>query len=327
MNPAERPIPEPANLTDHHFVSVAGGVSVAGVRRTFGPVVAVDDMTFSAPPGTVTALVGPNGSGKTTLMLMLASLLRPDAGQIRVAGHDPVTEPTEVRRRLGWMPDTFGSYDNLTSREALEFFAAAHRLPRAARASRTRELLALVHLEEFADAPVHVLSRGQKQRLGMARAIVHSPDVLLLDEPASGLDPRSRVDLRVLLRTLAGAGAAVLVSSHILSELEEMADRAVFVAGGHTLSERTLGELRSAEVLGPWRIRALDTDRLLSALRQYGVDFDARDASGVQVMLRGDAEAAELLASLMRDGVPVASIAPVGGALENAYLRLTEERR
>jgi ABC-2 type transport system ATP-binding protein len=161
----------------------------------------------------------------------------------------------------------------------------------------------------------------------MARAIVHSPEVLLLDEPASGLDPRSRVDLRVLLRTLAGAGTAVLVSSHILSELEEMADRAVFVAGGHTLSERTLGELRTAEVLGPWRIRALDTDRLLAALRFHGVNFDARDASGVQVMLRGDADAAELLASLMRDGVPVATIAPVGGALENAYLRLTEERR
>jgi ABC-2 type transport system ATP-binding protein len=310
-------------------VSVSGvaGVSVSGVRRTFGPVVAVDQMTFTAPSGSVTALVGPNGSGKTTMMLILASLLRPDAGTISIAGHDPVTAPTEVRRRLGWMPDTFGSYDNLTSREALEFFAAAHRMPRAARARRARELLALVHLEEFADAPVHVLSRGQKQRLGLARAIVHSPDVLLLDEPASGLDPRSRVDLRVLLRTLAGAGAAVLVSSHILSELEEMADRAVFVAGGHTQAEQTLGELRNAEVLGPWRIRALDPDRLLSALSRQGVTFDARDASGVQVMLRGDADAAELLAALMRDGVPVATIAPVGGALENAYLRLTEDRR
>ncbi|HZE65732.1 MAG TPA: ABC transporter ATP-binding protein [Sporichthyaceae bacterium] len=306
---------------------MSGGVSVAGVRRTFGPVVAVDQMTFTAPPGSVTALVGPNGSGKTTVMLMLASLLRPDLGQLRVAGHDPVAAPSEVRRRLGWMPDTFGSYDNLTAREVLEFFAAAHRMPRAARAARARELLALVHLEEFADAPVHVLSRGQKQRLGLARAIVHSPDVLLLDEPASGLDPRSRVDLRVLLRTLAGAGAAVLVSSHILAELEEMADRAVFVAGGHTTAEQTLTELRSADVLVPWRIRALDTDRLLTALRHYGVDFDARDASGVQVMLRGDADAAQLLTALMRDGVPVATIAPAGGALESAYLRLTEERR
>ncbi|HEY3605295.1 MAG TPA: ABC transporter ATP-binding protein [Sporichthyaceae bacterium] len=308
-------------------MSEVGGVSVSGVRRTFGPVVAVDQMTFTAPPGSVTALVGPNGSGKTTIMLILASLLRPDVGQISIAGHDPITAPVEVRRRLGWMPDTFGSYDNLTSREVLEFFAAAHRLPKAARTRRARELLALVHLEEFADAPVHVLSRGQKQRLGLARAIVHSPDVLLLDEPASGLDPRSRVDLRVLLRTLAGAGAAVLVSSHILSELEEMADRAVFVAGGHTQAEQTLGELRNAEALGPWRIRALDTDRLLSALARHGVTFDARDASGVQVMLRGDADAAELLAALMRDGVPVATIAPVGGALENAYLRLTEDRR
>jgi ABC-2 type transport system ATP-binding protein len=306
---------------------VGVGISVRGVRRTFGNVTAVDAMSFDAPPGLVTALVGPNGAGKTTLLLMLASLLTPDSGSIRIAGHDPVTAPDRVRRSMGWMPDTFGTYDNLTAREVLEFVASAYRLPRAVHTARARELLDLVHLAEFADRPVHVLSRGQKQRLGLARAIVHGPTVLLLDEPASGLDPRSRVELRGLLRELANSGCAILVSSHILAELEEMADAAVFVAGGRTVASQRLSELRSADAPVPWRIRALEPDRLLPALTAYGVPFDPPDASGVQVLLRGDADAANLLAALVRDGVRVAAIAPAGSALESAYLALTEDRR
>ncbi len=303
------------------------GISVRGVRRTFGNVTAVDSMSFDAPPGLVTALVGPNGAGKTTLLLMLASLLTPDAGAIRIAGHDPVTAPSQVRRSMGWMPDTFGTYDNLTAREVLEFVASAYRMPRAVHSTRARELLELVHLAEFADRPVHVLSRGQKQRLGLARAIVHGPSVLLLDEPASGLDPRSRVELRGLLRQLAAGGCAILVSSHILAELEEMADAAVFVAGGRTVASQSVAEMRSADAPTPWRIRALEPDRLLTALTGYGVQFDPPDAAGVQVLLRGDADAAALLAALVRDGVRVAAIAPAGGALESAYLALTEDRR
>jgi ABC-type multidrug transport system ATPase subunit len=302
-------------------------VQAQQVRRSFGSVVAVDAMSFTAPPGAVTALVGPNGSGKTTLLLMLASLLKPDSGSIRIAGHDPVTASVQVRRRMGWMPDSFGTYDNLTAREVLRFVAAAYRMSRPAAQQRTAELLALIHLEEFADSPVHVLSRGQKQRLGLARAIMHSPEVLLLDEPASGLDPRSRIELRSLLRALAAGGTAVLVSSHILAELEEMADRAVFVTGGRTVAEQHLSDLRTADSPAPWRIRALDPDRLLAMLNAYRVPFDTPDASGVQVFLRGDHDAAELLAALLRDGVRVAAISPAGGALESVYLAMTQDRR
>jgi ABC-2 type transport system ATP-binding protein len=301
-------------------------VVVRSVRRTFASVVAVDEMSFEAPPGTVTALVGANGSGKTTILLMLATLLRPDAGQLLVAGHDPVRSPREVRRLLGWMPDTFGTYDNLSAREVLRFVGAAYRMPRAAARDRAAELLELVRLTEFADRPVHVLSRGQKQRLGLARAIVHSPAVLLLDEPASGLDPGSRVELRGLVRAMAAAGTAVLISSHILAELEEMADRVVFVAGGRTVAEQSLRDLRVTDEPAPWRIRALATDHLLGALTQYGVPFTVEPA-GVQVVLRGDQDAAALLAALMRDGVAVSAIAPVGSALESAYLAITEQDR
>ncbi|MBA0126618.1 ABC transporter ATP-binding protein [Haloechinothrix sp. YIM 98757] len=303
------------------------GISAAHVRRTFGNVVAVDDMGLTAPAGQVTALVGPNGSGKTTLLLVLATLLVPDAGEIRVAGHDPVREPREVRSRIGWMPDAFGTYDTLTPREVLQFVAAAYRLPRDRHAARARELLALVHLEDLADRPVHVLSRGQKQRLGLARALVHDPGVLLLDEPAAGLDPRSRIELRGILRDLAADGRALLVSSHVLAELEEIADRAVFVDGGRTVDEHDLTELRPTQ-RRPWRLRSLDQESLLSRLDGLGVTVTGQPGpAGVDVMLAGDEEAADLVAALVRDGVRVVECAPAAGTLEAAYLEMTEGRR
>ena len=212
------------------LIDAHDGITVRGLHRSFGAVHALAGVDLDARPGRVTALIGPNGSGKTTLLLVLAGLLVPHAGHVRVGGFDPVTDGPRARARIGWMPDTFGTWDSLTAREVLLTFAAAYRLPRAAAEARVSELLETVHLSEFADRPASVLSRGQKQRLGLARALVHSPDVLLLDEPASGLDPRSRVDLRLLLRSLAAGGTTVLVSSHVLSELDELVDDAVFLS-------------------------------------------------------------------------------------------------
>jgi ABC-2 type transport system ATP-binding protein len=302
------------------------GVEAAGVRRTFGDVVAVADVDLSVPPGKVTALVGPNGAGKTTLLLVLATLLRPDAGRVRVAGFDPITDSVEVRARTGWMPDSFGTYDTLTAREVLEFAAAAYRVPRNRRARRAWELLALVHLDEYAERPVHVLSRGQKQRLGIARALVHEPTVLLLDEPAAGLDPRSRIELRGLLRGLAAQGCAVLVSSHVLSELETTADRVVFVDRGRSVAEETLSELPRTE-RRPWRVRAMERGPLLTFLDKNGLEHAAPDAHGIEVLLEGDESAADLLAMMVRDGIRVVSFAPAGSGLEAAYLAMTEDRR
>jgi ABC-2 type transport system ATP-binding protein len=311
---------------------MAGGIEARGVRRTFGDVVAVDGMDLEAPPGEVTALVGPNGAGKTTLLLILATLLVPDSGTVRVAGADPVTEPRAVRAAVGWMPDVFGTWETLTCREVLATVADAFGLPRRAAAPRISELLALVHLEDLADRPTQVLSRGQKQRLGLARALVHDPEVLLLDEPASGLDPRSRIELRGIVRELAGQGRAVLVSSHVLAELDEMADRAVVVARGRTVSTEVLGGSASGDeadrpLLRTWRIRALDPAALLSALRRLGRDADPAERDAADVELATDAEAAELLTALVREGVAVVSFAPVTNVLEQAYLALTEDRR
>jgi ABC-2 type transport system ATP-binding protein len=171
-----------------------------------------------------------------------------------------------------------------------------------------------------------VLSRGQKQRLGVARALVHKPSVLLLDEPASGLDPRSRVELRDLLRAQAHEGAAVLVSSHILTELEEIADRVVFVDQGITVSEHQMRELSSTR--RAWRLRTLGGDGAAAdALVKRGLTNHAVSTIGIDVELNSEQEAADLLSGLVSDGVPVLSFAPVGSHLESAYLAFTEERR
>ena len=306
------------------MTSTGTGVVASGVRRRFGPVEAVRGIDLTAAPGEVTALVGPNGAGKTTLLLVLATLLVPDAGEVKVAGYDPVTEPDAVRARMGWSPDVFGLYDNLSAREYIRFFADAYRLGPARAAARADELLQVARLTEFADRPVHVLSRGQKQRLGLTRALVHDPEVLLLDEPASGLDPRSRVELRELLRALAASGTAVIVSSHLLGDLEELADRVVFVDRGVTVGEHRLDQLPESTAARIWRLRALDTGSLVAALTRNGYDHDAPTPAGVDVRLANDEAAASLIAGLVRDGVPLVACQPLGGALEAAYLELTE---
>ena len=299
------------------------GVVARGVRRSFGAVQAVRGIDLTAAPGEVTGLVGPNGAGKTTLMLVLATLLVPDGGEVRVAGHDPVHEPDAVRARMGWSPDVFGLYDNLTCREYLEFFGAAYRMSRAEARRRAGDLLEQARLADYAAQPVHVLSRGQKQRLGLARAVVHDPDVLLLDEPASGLDPRSRVELRDRLRVLARSGTAVVISSHLLGDLEEMADAVVFVDGGTTVGEHRVDDLPAGRAARPWRLRALEPAALVAALDRFDCPHGGPSPAGVDVELADDAAAAQLLAALVHDGVPVVSCQPLGGALEATYLQLT----
>ena len=304
-----------------------GGIVAKGIRRSFGSVQAVRNVDFWANPGEITALVGPNGAGKTTLLLVLATLLVPDAGEVRVAGFDPIKNPEQVRPRLGWAPDVFGLYDNLTAREYLEFFADAYFVPRADGRRRAGELLGVAHLSEYADSPVHVLSRGQKQRLGVVRAMIHEPSVLILDEPASGLDPRSRVDLKDMLREYAAGGRTVVVSSHILSDLEELADRVVFIDRGITVGEHAMSDLPASSTgTRSWRLRALDEAALLSALDRNGYVHSDPSAAGVDVELADDQAAVALIAGLVKDKVPLVACAPVGGALEAAYLELTEGR-
>lgn len=304
------------------------GIDVTGVRRSFGAVHAVRDVTFSAAPGRVTGLVGPNGSGKTTLMLMLASLLRPDAGEMRLGGVDPVEDPAGVRGLLGWMPDALGAWPSLTAREVLVSTAQLYDLPRETARVRADELLELVDLVDLAASPARVLSRGQKQRLALARALVHDPGVLLLDEPASGLDPQARVALRVLLRRLAAEGRTILISSHVLSELEEVVDDAVFLVEGRTVGGDRIAA--AATRVRAWRVRLpsgtarpMDAVRLdvASALGRTSdeVGVDRRD---VLVPFSDEAAAVAGFRSLISTGLPIVEFAPAVGDLEHAFLDL-----
>ena len=298
------------------------GIVVESLARSFGNVHAVRDMTFTAPAGAVTALIGPNGSGKTTLMLMLASLLRPDAGTIRVAGSDPVVAPAAVRAVLGWMPDALGSWDSLTVRSALETTGRLYRMTRLEAAKRASELLDQVGLNDLAGQPTRVLSRGQKQKLSLARSLVHDPEVLLLDEPASGLDPLARAELQVLVRRLASEGKTVLVSSHVLTELDEMADTAVYVDAGVTASAERIAETKTSQRL--WRIRTADPTALDRALTSIGIPAASRisDRGETSVPVGGETEAAALLTQLVKAGVSVSSFAPAVGDLEHTFLDL-----
>lgn len=299
-------------------------IFATGVRRSFGSVHAVVDASLSVQPGTVTALIGPNGCGKTTLMLMLAGLLRPDAGDIRVAGFDPLVDGTAARTSIGWMPDQLGAWDNLTCLQSLTYVGQSYRLSKSEARKRGGELLDMVHLGEFADSPARVLSRGQKQRLSLARSLVNDPAVLLLDEPANGLDPRSRIELRQVVRSLAADGRAILISSHVLSELDEMVDDAVFMSKGRTLGDEADALVAAARTR--FRVSALDHATLLAALAKQGIEHeDLTDAATINVTDRE--QAASVLAALVTAGVKVDSFASAGSALEQTYLAMNEERR
>lgn len=303
------------------------GITARAVSRSFGAVRAVEHMDFHAPAGKVTALIGPNGAGKTTLLLMLASLLAPDAGSISVGGLDPRRDRAEVRRRLGWMPDTLGVWESLTAREILTQMARFYRLPAQGIVKRVSEMLERVRLDDLADQPARVLSRGQQQRLSLARALIHDPSVLLLDEPASGLDPGSRVELRTMLRQLAGEGKAVVVSSHVLSELDEIADGAVFVNKGRTVRRQTIEEAAAAG--RRYAVTASDVDALAARLTELGLAFRREDGRrrSVSLMLASDDDAERLLRDLVLAGVGVSSFAPASGALEETYMSLEGERQ
>jgi ABC-2 type transport system ATP-binding protein len=206
---------------------------------------AVDNLNLSIPRGALFGFIGPNGAGKTTTLRMLAGLLDPTSGEIRIAGHAMGEDPRAIRRHLGYMPDFFGLYHEMTTWEYLDFFGRCHDLPGARRRVVIDELLELVGLAPKRDEDVGHLSRGMQQRLCLAQALVHDPQVLLLDEPASGLDPRARVEMRELLRELSAMGKTILLSSHILSELAEMCNEVGIIEHGRMVASGPLSSLRT----------------------------------------------------------------------------------
>ncbi|HSK22855.1 MAG TPA: ABC transporter ATP-binding protein [Egicoccus sp.] len=307
----------------------AAAVTVRGLTKRYGSLHAVDRLDLDVPRGGVFGLVGPNGAGKTTTMLATVTLLRPDEGTIDVLGHDPMTQPREVRRRVGYVPDTFGLYDGLTCAEYLDFFAHAYEVPREHRAEQVNALLELVELSHKADTDVAGLSRGMQQRLSLARGLVHDPPVLVADEPASGLDPRARVELREIVKELAKQGVTIVISSHILAELDELCDRVAIVEAGKVLAQGTAEEIRGAvQSAHTVTVRVLGDDDALANAAQVagatGVLVDVVEGRLRCEVAGGEEAAADLLASLVAAGVRVADFREDRGGLERLFLSVTQ---
>jgi len=302
-------------------------IAVTGLTKRFGARPAVDGVTFEVPAGEIFGFVGPNGAGKTTTIRMLATLLRPTSGTVVIDGIDVVRQPERARRRLGFMPDFFGVYDRLTAFEYLSFYAACYDVPRHRRAKIILDLLELVDLGDRRESLVDTLSRGMKQRLCLARALVHDPAVLLLDEPASGLDPRARVEMRELLQELRSMGKTILISSHILPELTELCSMIGIIDEGQM---QATGPVRDVvHGLTPGRrllIEVLDRhdDAVTLCQRFPSVKTAVLTSGGIEVAFAGDERGmASLLRSMVSADIPVVAFTRLEAELEDVYLRLT----
>ena len=219
-------------------------IEARGLRKAFGTVVAVDGVSFTAPDGRVTGLLGPNGAGKTTALRIVCTVMRPDAGWVRVDGFDPVTDPREVQRRLGVLPDAHGLYPRLTSRENVRYFGRLHGLHGADLDARIERLVSLLDMADIADRRSEGFSHGERMKVALARALVHDPQNVLLDEPTNGLDVMSTRALRDIIRRLREDGRCVLFSSHVMQEVAALCDDVVIVAGGRVVADGTPEDLR-----------------------------------------------------------------------------------
>ncbi len=306
-------------------------VRTEGLVKRYERTLAVAGIDLAIEEGEIFGLVGPNGAGKTTTLRMLATLLRPDAGRAEIDGWSVTGNPDEVRRVLGFMPDAFGVYDDMKVWEYLDFFARCYGLPAAVRRRMIGDLLELVDLGDRRDAYVQDLSRGMQQRLCLAHALVHDPKILLLDEPASGLDPRARIELRELLRELRSMGKTIVISSHILPELEELCTSVAIVDRGQVLAEGRVADIERRLRLGAiLQVRLLLEGAELEAARdRFAAAPDVASATiqpdgTIELGFRGDDVAsARLLADAIAGGLPVVSFARAASDLEELFLQMT----
>ena len=310
-------------------------IELRDLTKRYGDVVAVDSLNLSIDEGAVFGFIGPNGAGKTTTMRILTTLLRPTAGEARIAGHSVSDEPQAVRRAIGYMPDFFGVYEDMKVWEYLDFFAACYDIPAAARPAMIDDLLALVDLGGKRDAFVESLSRGMKQRLCLARTLTHDPQVLILDEPASGLDPRARIEMRELLRELQKMGKTIFFSSHILAEVADICTSIGIIENGRLVADGNVTDMmRRLRAHRQITVRfvpgaAVDLAALVMELGGEGgvsaaMAGDDPAANTLRLDFDGDdAALSSLLAWLVGRGLPVLSFSEERGDLEDVFMHLT----
>lgn len=304
-------------------------LEVRDLTKTFGELRAVDHVSFAVQPGEIYGFIGPNGAGKTTTMRIVATLELPDSGDVLIDGYSVLDEPRKVRERLGFMPDSYGAYASTTVLDYLDFFARAYGLRGDRRRRTLRDVMDFTALEPLAQKYTSALSKGMKQRLCLAKTLLHDPALLVLDEPASGLDPRARVELRELVKALAEMGKAVLVSSHILSELSEICHGvAIIEAGKIQATGRVEDIVRGIRAHREIYVRCLAgveaTERALAEM-PAGIEALRPVRDGIAFEFTGDDPAlADLLGRLVRNGLQPVEFASEETDLEDVFLSLTQ---
>ena len=310
-------------------------LKIEHLTKNYGSFPALRDLSLEIPDGALHGFVGPNGAGKTTTMRILATLMKPTSGTAYVDGTDVVREGQKARRLVGYMPDFFGVYDNLKCWEYLDFYARCYRIGQAERKRRTRQLLELVQLTDKENEYVESLSRGMKQRLCLARSLIHDPKLLILDEPASGMDPRARAEMKGILRTLREIGKTVMISSHILPELAEMCDsltildhgRLVFSGSVEALSDKMNGnaplEIRLTDGCGEENMEA--AVRCLKELPAVAGILQ-EEPFLLQVRLKEGADVCpDVLRELVMKGIPVCDFHRAPMNLETVFMEVTQD--
>jgi ABC-2 type transport system ATP-binding protein len=333
LNTVAQPNPVPTAVSAERSETPA--IEFRNLHRYFGRLKAVNDVSFRAYRGQVMGFIGPNGAGKTTTMRILATLDVPTAGDAFINGYSVIDDPDKVRRILGFMPDSFGKYANMNVLEYIDYFARAYNLSPQGRRDAVERVLVFTELKKLVEKPINALSKGMSQRLGLARTLINDPAVLILDEPAAGLDPRARIELRELVRLLARElKKTVLISSHILTELGEICDSAAIIEAGRILASGTIDEIQQAQRASQGRsigtavsVRVLrDVDRVERLL------LEQPQASGVTVVAQtatfefsGDeAELCGLLRLMVREELDVVEFRGRAETLEDAFLAITK---
>ena len=305
-------------------------IELRNLHRYFGKTRAVQDVSFEVYPGEVYGYIGPNGAGKTTSMRILATLDEPTYGDAFVDGFSVVDDPDRVRRRLGFMPDNFGTYENVNVREYLDFFARAYGLVGRDRTVAIDSVMEFTLLNTMTDKPINGLSKGMKQRLCLGRTMIHNPSVLILDEPAAGLDPRARIELREMIEQLAAMNKAILISSHILTELAEICDKVGIIEQGRLLATGSVAEI-SAQLEGSCRVRIRvldDPQPLVEWLAKHPDVREVELATGTVACTHdgGQEGQAALLSEIVAAGFRVHEFSSKTKSLEDVFLHVTEGR-
>ena len=305
-------------------------VRICDLWVTYGDVQAVRGISFDIPKGEVFGFIGPNGAGKSSTIKVLATLKAAEAGSAFIDGLAIEENVAEIRRRIGYMPDFFGVYEDLAVYDYLAFFAAAYQLPLDQRQGTIRDVLDLTDLGQKRTAPVDSLSRGMKQRLALARVLLHDPEVLLLDEPASGLDPRARIEMRELLKALRDMGKTILISSHILHELAQLCTRIGIIEAGKMVAEGSLDEIyQQLDLLQVVHVQIVNLeDGIAERIGQIaGVDNVQVQSDRLSLQMHPEQiEPEDLLQRILDLGARVRMFQPEAMDMETVFMKLTEGR-